>query len=273
VITVQKTARKPQLSWPRKVDVFGVGVSVTTYDEAVAVICRAAARGQRGIVSCHAVHALVTASRDPVLRAKVNTFDVVTADGQPVRWALNLLHRAGLAERVYGPELTLRLCRAAEQAGIPIYLYGGTPTVLESLCANLCRQFPELIIAGSEAPPFRVLTAEEDAAVVGRINRSGARLVFIGLGCPKQDLFAYHHRDSIDAVQLCVGAAFDFHAGVKKMAPPWMQRHGLEWFYRLSQEPGRLWQRYLVTNSLFLYQLGKSLCRPRLSRRQCGNSG
>jgi exopolysaccharide biosynthesis WecB/TagA/CpsF family protein len=252
--------------WPPKVDLFGVGISVTTYDEAVAAILQAAARGLPGIVSCHAVHALVTASRAPSLREKVNTFELVSPDGQPVRWALNLLHGARLTERVYGPELMLRLCQGAAEAGISIYLYGGHLTLLEKLQANLIALYPGLIIAGSEAPPFRPLTPQEDRAVVERINNSGAALAFIGLGCPKQDLFAYEHRQSIQAVQVCVGAAFDFHAGVKKMAPPWMQRHGLEWLYRLSQEPGRLWQRYFVTNSIFLAQLAVSLCRGRRLR-------
>lgn len=264
MICMETLAKKPMaMSWPRKVDVFGVDISVTNYEQAVAAILQAAAQGQRGIVSCYAVHGVVTASRDPSLRAKMNSFELVTPDGQPVRWAMNLLHGAGLADRVYGPELMLRLCRAADLAGIPIYLYGSTPTVVESLQANLGRQVPELTIAGWEPNPHRPLTVEEDRALVKRINRSGARLVFIGLGCPRQELFAYDHREVIDGVQVCVGAAFDFHAGVKKMAPPWMQRHGLEWFYRLTQEPGRLWQRYLVTNSLFLYQLGKSLCSAR----------
>jgi exopolysaccharide biosynthesis WecB/TagA/CpsF family protein len=249
------------IHWPRKVDLFGVGVSVTNYAEATATVLRAADRGVPGIVTCHAVHAIVTASGDPDLRDKVNTFELVTPDGQPVRWAMNLLHRTGLVSRVYGPELMLRLCRGAAEAGISIYLYGGDPAVAEKLRANLLRQCPGLQIAGYEAPPFRPLTAEEDRAVVERINVSGAGLMFIGLGCPKQDLFAYDHRATIRAVQVCVGAAFDFHAGVKPMAPAWMQRRGLEWLYRLIQEPGRLWRRYLVTNSVFLAKLGAALAR------------
>jgi N-acetylglucosaminyldiphosphoundecaprenol N-acetyl-beta-D-mannosaminyltransferase len=249
--------------WPRKVDLFGVGVSVTDYAEATAAVLRAAVRGEPAVVTAHAVHAIVTASGDPDLRAKVNTFELVTPDGQPVRWAMNLLHRVGLKERVYGPELTLRLCRAAAEAGVSIYLYGGTPEVLEKLTANLLRLCPGLQIAGAEAPPFRKLTPAEDAAVVERVNASGAGLFFIGLGCPKQDLFAHDHRDSIRAVQVCVGAAFDFHAGVKPMAPAWMQKRGLEWLYRLVKEPGRLWKRYLVTNSIFLAKLGAALVRRR----------
>jgi exopolysaccharide biosynthesis WecB/TagA/CpsF family protein len=260
---LEQIAAPSPVAWPRKVGLLGVGVSLTTYDEAVEVILEAARRGEPGVVACQAVHAIVTASGDPALRDKVNTFDLVTPDGQPVRWAVNLLYRAGLRERVYGPELTIRLCRAAARAGVPIYLYGGTPAVLEALRANLLRECPGLPIAGMESPPFRPLTPEEDRAVIERINASGARLVFIGLGCPKQDLFAYEHRHSLRAVQLCVGAAFDFHAGVKKTAPRWMQRNGLEWLYRLWQEPKRLWKRYLVTNSVFLWKLGLAFFRRR----------
>ncbi len=258
-----------QVRWPPKVDLFGVGVSLTDYDEATAKILQAASQGIGGVVSCHAVHALITASGDPSLRARVNTFELVCPDGQPVRWAVNLLHGLHVADRVYGPTLMLRLCHGAAEAGIPIYLYGGSPVVAERLEANLVRLYPKLQIAGCEAPPFRPLQPEEDRAVVERINRSGAELVFIGLGCPKQDLFAHEHRKFLTAVQVCVGAAFDFHAGVKKMAPNWMQRHGLEWLYRVSQEPGRLWRRYLVTNSIFLMKLGMALCARARNRPAC----
>jgi exopolysaccharide biosynthesis WecB/TagA/CpsF family protein len=257
---IQRSTAKA-ICWPRKVDLFGVGVSVTDYAGATAVVLEAARRRQSAVVTCHAVHAIVTASGDRDLRAKVNTFELVTPDGQPVRWAMNLLHHTGLTDRVYGPDLTLHLCRAAAEEGVPIYLYGGNPTVAEKLRANLLQLCPNLEIAGHEAPPFRPLTFEEDEAVVERINASGAGLVFIGLGCPKQDLFAAEHRDRIRAVQVCVGAAFDFHAGVKSVAPAWMQRRGLEWLYRLWQEPGRLWRRYLVTNSIFLAKLAAAFVR------------
>jgi len=251
------------VSWPRKVDLLGVEVSVTTYEDATAAVLQAARRGLPAVVTCHAVHAVVTASCDPLLRDKVNTFDLVTPDGQPVRWALNLLHGAQLTERVFGAELMGRLCQGAAELAIPIYLYGGSPVVLEDLRAKLCQAFPNLRIAGAESPPYRALTAEEDRAVIERIHASDARIVFVGLGCPKQDHFAYEHRATIQAVQVCVGAAFDFWAGAKKMAPAWMQRTGLEWLYRLSQEPGRLWRRYLVTNSIFLVKLAAALmgCR------------
>jgi exopolysaccharide biosynthesis WecB/TagA/CpsF family protein len=203
----------------------------------------------------HAVHAIVTASRDPALRAAVNTFQIVATDGQPVRWALNLLHGAGLRERVYGPELMLRICARAAAEGVPIYLYGSSPQVIESLKRTLPSKYPGLQIAGAESPPFRALSPEEEDETIGRINASGAGIFFVGLGYPKQDYFAYRFRDRIKAVQVCVGAAFDFHAGVKKMAPAWMQQSGLEWLFRLSQEPRRLWRRYLITNTVFVMKL------------------
>ena len=165
---------------------------------------------------------------------------------------LNKFHKTELTDRVYGPEFTIRMCAAAAEAGVPIYLYGSSPEVIELLAKNLIEKYPKLIIAGKESPPFRPLTPEEDAAVIERINQSGAKLVFLGTGCPKQEIFAYNHRDSIKGVQLCVGAAFDFHAGKKKIAPAWMQKRGLEWLYRLCSEPKRLFKRYMVTNSIFV---------------------
>jgi N-acetylglucosaminyldiphosphoundecaprenol N-acetyl-beta-D-mannosaminyltransferase len=256
----------PAFAWPSKFDVLGIGVSPTNYHEASSVIVGAAKRGLRGVVSCHAVHSIITAAGDPALRNKVNTFDMITPDGQPVRWALNLLHGLKLRDRVYGPALMLELCREATAEEVPIYLYGGSPQVVELLRSNLGQAFPGLRIVGSESPPYRELTPEEDAAMVGRINASGARLVFVGLGCPKQDHFAFDHRDRIDAIQLCVGAAFDFHAGAKRVAPAWMQRCGLEWLFRLIQEPRRLWRRYLVTNTLFVAKLAAALGRKLLGR-------
>lgn len=241
-----------RLAWPEKFDLLGVHVSATHYQELTDRILDAARDHQPAVVSCHAAHAIVTASRSAELRQQVNTFEAVTPDGQPVRWALNRLFGTRLKDRVYGPELMLRVCAAAAQQQVSIYLYGGTPEVLSKLSSNLLQKFPNLRISGSEAPPFRPLTADEDQQMIQRITNSRAGIVFIGLGCPKQDQFAYAHRRQISAVQICVGAAFDFHAGVKSIAPQWMQRIGLEWLFRLGQEPRRLWKRYLITNSLFL---------------------
>lgn len=237
---------------PPKFDLFGIRVSRIDYQEATDILIKAALERRSMIVDHMPVHGLIEATSDPVLKQKINQFDVVTPDGQPVRWALNRLHQTDLSDRVYGPELMLRLCRQAEQKDIGVYLYGSQPTVLEKLKGNLLRQFPALRIVGSEAPPFRPLTPEEDLATVTRINQSGAGLIFLGLGCPKQEHFAFDHREQIQGVQLCVGAAFDFHAGTKEMAPPWMQQNGLEWLFRLVSEPTRLWQRYLKTNTIFI---------------------
>jgi len=248
-------------SWPPKVDVLGVQLSATTYEEATAAILEAASGGVPGVVTCQPVHGVVLGAMDKPLGAKMNSFDMITPDGQPVRWAMNLLHRTALRDRVCGPELTLHLCRSAAERGVGVYLYGGTPPVAAALRDNLLRWYPGLRLAGTESPPFRPLTPEEDEEMVQRINASGAGIVLVGLGCPKQDLFAYDHRDRIRAVQVCVGAAFDFHAGHKRQAPGWMQRSGLGWLFRLLQEPRRLWRRYLFYNTVFLGKLAVTLLR------------
>jgi N-acetylglucosaminyldiphosphoundecaprenol N-acetyl-beta-D-mannosaminyltransferase len=251
----------PLVVWPPKYDLFGVRVTASDYDEIVDIVAQAANERYPAVISLHAVHAIIESTRDPELLVKVNRFDAVLPDGQPVRWALNQLHGVGLRERVYGPELMVRLCARAAQEGIPIYLYGSTPDVIERLQHELPAKFPQLQIAGAEAPPFRPLTPKEDDDIVRRINESGAGILFIGLGCPKQDHFAADHANRIHPVQVCVGAAFDFHAGTKPMAPPWMQRRGLEWVYRLSREPRRLWRRYLQTNLIFVAKWQKQASR------------
>jgi N-acetylglucosaminyldiphosphoundecaprenol N-acetyl-beta-D-mannosaminyltransferase len=262
----KKTVAPPteiKVVWPKKYDLFGVQVSATNYDELVDAMIRAAKKRVPAVVSFHAVHAIIEATRDPEQLAKVNRFEAIAPDGQPVRWALNQLHRVELKERVYGPETMARLCERAAKESVPIYLYGGSQQVVDDLLQRLPSRFHGLQIVGAESPPFRALTAAEDAAVVRRINESGAGIVFIGLGCPKQDHFAADHADRIHAVQACVGAAFDFHAETKAMAPQWMQRNGLEWLYRLASEPRRLWRRYLQTNSVFLAKWFRAAMRKR----------
>lgn len=256
---VTPSTKEPSVKWPRKYDLFGVQVSATSVDEAAGLILQAARENVPAVVSFQAVHAVVTTGADPALREAVNSFELVGPDGQPVRWALNLLHGVGLRERVYGPELMLRLCQRAAAEAVPLYLYGSSPGVIASLSANLLAKYPSLAIAGAESPPFRALSAAEEQETAERIEASGARIVFVGLGAPKQDQFAARLRGRVRAVQVCVGAAFDFHAGTKRMAPRWMQRSGLEWLFRLCAEPRRLWRRYLVTNSVFLGKLAVAL--------------
>jgi N-acetylglucosaminyldiphosphoundecaprenol N-acetyl-beta-D-mannosaminyltransferase len=246
------------VEFPKKVDLFGgVRMTPTTYDEVIDVLIRCARARQPATADFGAVHVLATAARDAEFRRTINALDIVAPDGQPVRWAMNYFHHSGLTDRVYGPELMRRLCQAAADKGVPVYLYGSSPTVLGKLSANLTEKWPGLVIAGVESPPFRALTDAEHEEAAGRINASGAGLVFIGLGCPKQEAFAYRHRHSIRAVQVCVGAAFDFHAGFKPTAPAWMQKRGLEWVYRVFKEPRRLWKRYLVTNTAYCLLFAK----------------
>jgi exopolysaccharide biosynthesis WecB/TagA/CpsF family protein len=245
----------PAVQWPDKRNLFGVGVSACETEAAVASIVAAAKVRQPSIVSCFSVHSLVSASDDPVLNAKANSFEMVTADGQPIRWALNLLHKTGLAERVTGRAVVEEVCASCAREGVSIYLYGSQPHVIEKLQVALEERYPGLQIAGRESPPFRELTPEEDAAVIERINASGAGVVFVGLGCPKQDIFAFAHRPQIQAVQVCVGAVFDFFSGNKSIAPAWMQRAGMEWVWRLGCEPRRLFWRYAVTNTAYCRKL------------------
>lgn len=263
----EKGLCRSDIRWPRKVDVLGVEISATTYEEATDAIIEAAQQRNGGAVTCHPVHGLMEAKRDPELANRLSDFNMITPDGQPVRWAMNLLHNTQLRERVYGPELMIRVCRAAALKGISVYLYGSTPKVIGRLSDVLRGRFPSMHIVGVESPPFRELTAQEDEAMVNRINDSGAGICFIGLGSPKQDRFAVAHMNRISAVQVCVGAAFDFHAGTLRMAPRWMQRNGLEWLFRLGVEPRRLWKRYLVSNSTFAIELMMHYLRNAMTRR------
>src|SRR6266542_1888062 len=175
---------------------------------------------------------------------RLNHFDLVTPDGQPVRWSLNLLHGTGLTDRVYGPTLMLEICAIAATMRIPIYLYGSTEPVLGRLQASLHQRFPGLVVAGAEPSKFRRTTAEERAAIT-----------FVGLGCPRQEVFAYEYRDALSMPVVAVGAAFDYHAGALREPPRFIQRAGLQWLYRLAQEPKRLWNRYTVLNAAYVGRL------------------
>jgi len=247
--------------WPRKENVIGVGISVTSYDEALNNVITAASERKPACISHLAVHGLVHGNRKRSFGLMLDEFNIVAPDGQPVRLALNLLYNTKLQDRCYGPEFMIRVCGKAAHEKIGVYLYGSQSKVVEALKANLIKQYPGLNIVGCEPSVFRELSNEEDWELVKRINDSNAGIVFIGLGCPRQEIFAYNHKDKISAVQICVGAAFDFHAGNKKMAPKWMQGMALEWFYRLLQEPKRLFTRYFFTNTIFLYKLFLQLIR------------
>jgi CDP-paratose 2-epimerase len=238
-----------------KKNILGVGIDATDYANAVERIVQAAQQKAPLAVSALAVHGVMTGVLDQAHRHRLNQLDLVVPDGQPVRWALNLLHRAGLKDRVYGPNLMLKVCEQAAAQGLPIYLYGSQAETLDQLSRNLCERFPRLVIAGTQPSRFRQLTAEEKLEVAAQIKASGAAITFVGLGCPRQEVFVYEFRDVLPMPLLAVGAAFDFHAGMLSQAPEFMQRNGLEWFYRFVQEPRRLWQRYVVLNPLYVGML------------------
>lgn len=257
------TDLSPVTSTPRKVDVFGVGVSVTDYAEATREILRAAGEHRSYGVTALATHGLMTAEHDPELRAQVNRLDLVTPDGQPVRWAMNTLHETALDERVYGPDLTVAVCQAAAAQDVGVYLFGSTPETCDAMASELRRRFPAIRIVDVQPDRFRDATPEEDAADVARMNASGAGVVLVGRGCPRQERWVAQHLGRVNAAMLAVGAAFDYLAGNLRRPPAWMQRHGLEWMFRLALEPRRLAKRYLVYNSLFLLRFGRELLRVR----------
>jgi N-acetylglucosaminyldiphosphoundecaprenol N-acetyl-beta-D-mannosaminyltransferase len=232
----------------QKRNVLGVLVDAVDYDRAVADIVAAAEEQRPYAVSALAVHGVMTGVQDPVHRYRLNRLDLVTPDGQPVRWALNLLHGAGLRDRVYGPELTLRLCAEAARRSMPVYFYGSDAETVATLVDKLAQRFPGLVVAGAEPSRFRPLDAAENDELASRVRASGARIVFVGLGCPRQEIFVYENRDRFGVPAVAVGAAFDFHAGKSKEPPAIVQRYGLQWLHRLLQDPRRLWRRYLLLN-------------------------
>jgi len=231
--------------------VIGAPIDVLGWDDAVERIgAWASQRVSRVVFICN-VHSVVTARQDPAFAAALAQADLATPDGAPVAWMLRLLGHAG-QPRINGPDLMWRCCADAAARGTSVYLYGGTEEVLARLQQRLRAAFPGLRIAGAASPPFRALSAEEDAAAVADINASDAGVVWVSLGCPKQELWMHAHRGQVQAVMVGVGAAFDYHAGTTPRAPRWMQQAGLEWLHRLASEPRRLWRRYLVTNTLFV---------------------
>ena len=231
--------------------ILGMRVDPTSYEEATEKVLAWAAAGESRYVCVANVHMVMEAHDNPSFRALVNAADLVTPDGMPLVWMLRKLgypHQG----RVCGPELTSRVCAEAARRGVPVGFYGGHPEALEALVRNLSARFPGLRVVYAYSPPFCPLTPEEDERVTEEINASGARILFVGLGCPKQEWWMAEHKGRVRAVMLGVGAAFDFHAGRVRQAPVWMQRAGLEWLFRLVQEPRRLWRRYLKHNPRFL---------------------
>ncbi len=243
---------------PEKQRVVTVGISKTSYGEVVQ-LCEewAAERRQHPLARARyicvtSVHGVIMAQDDPEVARVINQADIATPDGMPVVWAIRSFGHSE-QQRVYGPTLMLEICKNSERTGDRIFLYGGRADTLPVLQEKLLEKFPGLAIAGSYSPPFRALTAQEDASVIQHIRDSQADIVFVGISTPKQEKWMYEHRDSFPGVTLIgVGAAFDFHAGRTRQAPSWMQRNGLEWLFRLLSEPARLWRRYLLITPRFI---------------------
>lgn len=239
--------------------VLGARIDVLSWNAALGRLCDWARRRESRYVAICNAHVVVSASGDADYRAVINGADMATSDGAPVAW---MLRRQGFAgqRRICGPDLMWALAERCAAQGVPVYCYGSTVQTLDLLARRLQAAFPTLALH-VESPPFRALSEQEDAQVVARINASGAGVVFVGLGCPKQERWMAQHRGRVQAVMVGVGAAFDFHAGTVGRAPAWMQAHGLEWLHRLVSEPRRLWRRYLVTNTLFVWRASGQLLR------------
>jgi N-acetylglucosaminyldiphosphoundecaprenol N-acetyl-beta-D-mannosaminyltransferase len=233
-------------------DVLGTRLAITDYEGAMDWMDEVVRRGARACITAAAVHLVMVAREDPETARAVERA-LAVPDGVPLVWALRALgHRS--ATRVYGPDLMANYCARAARTGTTMYLYGGrSEAALEQLTEALRRRFPGLRIVGGWSPPFRALTEAERDAVAARINATGADVVWVGTGQPKQEKWMAEMRDRLDApVLAAVGAAFDFHAGIVPQAPAWMQRAGLEWLYRLTREPRRLWRRYARYNPRFV---------------------
>jgi len=244
-----------------------VPLAVSDYDEVVKWMDAMVATNTRGWLTAAAVNLIMSAHDEPATMRAIEGATLAVPDGQPLVWALHLLGHAN-ATRVYGPDLMEHYCAHATTEGTPIYLYGGrSEEALALLTDRLCERFPGLRIVGGWSPPFRPLTTEEKNRVVAEIDGSGAKVVWVGTGQPKQELWMSEMRPCLAAPLLVgVGAAFDFHAGIVSQAPHWMQRNGLEWLYRLSREPRRLWRRYASQNPRFVVGFARQYLRERRAR-------
>lgn len=243
--------RKSETPAPARVPIVGLEVTLGDLESVTEQIVRWSAEPVGRYVCAANVHMVMEAFDDPSFRELVNAAELVVPDGMPLVWAQRLLgHRE--AARVFGPELMESLLGRAAALGIPVGFYGGTPSSLRSFRDALLGRWPAIRIAVAIAPPFRALTAAEDREYTRQIAGSGARMLFVGIGCPKQERWMAEHRDQLPCATLGVGQAFDLLSGLKRGPPPWMHRSGLGWLYRLVKEPRRLWRRYAVNNPRFV---------------------
>ncbi len=243
-----------------RVNVLGVGISVLNLRTALEAIAAAVRERRKGFICVTGVHGVMEAQNDPALRKILNGAFLCTPDGMPMVW-MGKIHGHSEMRRVYGPDLMLEVCTWSEANPCRHFFYGGAPGVAELLAENLKARFPKLEIAGTFTPPFRPLNAEEEKQFVETIRAAKPDIVWVGLSTPKQEKFMAEFLPKLDVMLMIgVGAAFDFHSGRARQAPRWMQRSGLEWFYRLCQEPRRLAKRYFKNNPLFALKIAGQLC-------------
>jgi N-acetylglucosaminyldiphosphoundecaprenol N-acetyl-beta-D-mannosaminyltransferase len=247
-------------------DILEMRIDVTSYDQASNQILTWSKASVGRYVCVANVHMCMEAFDNYNFCRIVRNADLVVPDGMPLVWGLLALG-AKKATQVRGSNLLLHLCREAQIINIPIGLYGGTPDSLMDFIKFLKKEFPSLKIPFFASPPFRGLTQKEKEKYIDEIKESRARVLFVGIGCPKQELWMAEHRDKINCTMIGVGAAFDFFSGRKKHAPRWMQKIGLEWLFRLISDPKRLWKRYLIHNPRFVYHFGKQLFRGRVFKK------
>jgi N-acetylglucosaminyldiphosphoundecaprenol N-acetyl-beta-D-mannosaminyltransferase len=251
----------------RKRRILGVPIAVTDYDETMGVMDSLVAARERGYFCAAPVHALMLAHDEPETAAALEGATLVVPDGMPIVWAANLLGER-LEDRVYGPELMLRYSARCVERGHRVWLYGGRDQgSLAQLTLSLRKSHPGIQIVGGYSPPFRALTPAEEDQIVDQINAARPDVLWVGIGVPKQEKWMARMRDRLEVPVMCgVGAAFDFHAGRISMAPSWMQNRGLEWIYRIAQEPRRLLPRYLWFNPRFVVSFARQLLAERLGR-------
>lgn len=247
--------------------ILGTRVDGTSYEDTTNRILTQAASGENGYACVANVHMIMEAFDSEDFRKILNKADIVTPDGMPIVLLLRILGLKG-QKRVYGPTLMKYLCEASAQSNISVGFYGSTPETLMALLHNLLESIPNLKVGYTYSPPFHQLSSEEDKTIIKEINASKIKILFVGLGCPKQERWMAAHHARIKVVMIGVGASFDFFAGTKKQAPKWMMQTGLEWLFRLFTEPNRLWQRYLYNNPRFIFLAIRQILRERILRNR-----
>lgn len=242
----------------KTIDIIGLPVAVIDYHQAVEWVFEKARLADRAYgVEAASSHVLALARKDPEFKKTMDAFSLICPDGMPVLWSVNrgLSPEEKLIDRVYGPTLMLKTIAASEgHKDLKHFFLGGSISTLEKLQNRFSKENPEAQIVGVHSPPFREWSDEDLEEMLNVIKQSGANLIWVGLGCPKQETWIANHLEKLSpGCYFGIGAAFAFHAGEIDQAPPMMQKMGLEWFYRLLREPKRLWKRYFVFNSLFIY--------------------